>query len=116
MTLATRMIATAQRLLTDYGQSISVSRLAGTFNASTGVLGTTSTTTFTGVGYPSNYKRRDIDGAVVREDDALLLFYSSTVPALNDVFTVGTKAMTALNIQVVSVSGSTVLYKIQLRQ
>lgn len=116
MSLAARMFATASSLLTRYGQTISVVRDNGTFNASTGTMDGTSTTSYDGVGYPSNYSKRDIDGVVVIQSDTLLIFSSNTPPIVNDVFTVGAKVMTALDVQIITVSGQDVLYKVQLRQ
>jgi hypothetical protein len=116
MSFATDMQAVASELLTEFGQSVSVSRTSGTFTPSTGAVGSTTTTTYSGVGYPSAYNRQDIDGSLIRQDDTLLIFYCASVPQVNDIFTIGTKAMTALNIQIVTVSGSDVIYKIQLRQ
>jgi len=111
-----RMFATAQRMLTKYGQTVSVVRDNGTFNAATGAMDTTSTTSYAGVGYPSNYRKSDIDGVIVQQSDTLLIFSSNTIPQVNDAFTVGTKTMTALDIQFVTISGENVVYKIQLRQ
>lgn len=116
MTLVTRMQSTASKLLTKYGQSIAASRTDGTFNPMTGSTVNDEPTTYSGVGYPSNYSKQDIDGDLVRQDDTLLIFYSTTAPQLNDLFTVGSKVMTALSVQLVTLSGSNIIYKIQLRQ
>ncbi len=116
MTLTSRMTATALRLLTAYGQAITVVSLINDFNPMTGDAVEDDTDSYTGFGYPSNYNRRDIDGELIRADDILLIFSSTTIPKVNDVFTVGAKVMTALAIQVITVSGSDVVYKIQLRQ
>jgi hypothetical protein len=110
------MLATSQRLLEAYGEEISVSRTSGTYNSATGAVDAPSTTTYEGVGYPSNYRQEDIDGNLIRQDDTLLIFRCDTAPRVNDVFTVGTKAMTAQSIQIITVSGTSIIYKIQLRQ
>lgn len=116
MSLASRMISVAQNLLIKYGEPVSASRDLGTFVPSTGAMGSTSTMTYDGVGYPSNYNRRDIDNDVIRQDDILLIFQSTSVPQVNDTFSVGGKLLTALSIQLVTVSGQAIIYKIQLRQ
>lgn len=115
MSLATRMKATASSLLTKYGETVFVVRENGSFNPSTGVMGSTSPVNYSGVGYPSNYRKSDVDGDIIRRDDTLLIFSSVRVPELNDVFTVSGRDKTALDIQIITVSGTNVLYKIQLR-
>lgn len=116
-TFSDGLTATSLRLLTAYGQSISVARtVTGAYAVSTGTVATTSTTTYTGYGLPTNYAAQQIDGTLIRQDGTLLIFSSTTVPEVDDVFTVGTKALTALNVQQINAQGANIVYRIQCRQ
>lgn len=111
------MYNTANRLLSVYGQSISVSRNnTSAFNPTTGVVANTTYTEYEGYGYPSQYKASQIDGSIIQQGDILLIFSCATAPLVNDVFTVGSKDYTALDIQNITAQGSNVIYKVQLRQ
>jgi len=117
MSFASDMRGTALSMLTQFGQSVSVTRdVVASFTPATGVVTEGTDTTYTGMGYPSAYKTSQIDGTLIRQDDTLLLFYSTTEPLVNDIFTVGTKVFTAISIQTVTAQGSNIMYKVQLRQ
>lgn len=117
MTFATNMAATALRLLTTYGQSISVTRdVIGSYDSSTGTVTDSSDTTYSGYGYPSNYNSYQIDGTLVRQDDTLLIFSSTTAPVVNDIFTVGSQVLTVISVLKITAQGSNIVYKVQLRQ
>lgn len=117
MTFATNMIATALRLLTAYGQSINVTRdVIASFAPTTGTITEGTDTTYTGYGYPSNYNASQVDGTLIRQDDTLLIFSSTTEPLVDDIFTIGAKVLTAMNVIKITAQGSNVVYKVQLRQ
>lgn len=127
MTFATNLNATALRLLTSYGESVSVSRnSSNTYNTTTGEVSAGITTTFTGYGYPDSYNSYDmlsnnvaangVGAALIKVGDIKLYFSSTTQPLVNDIFTVDGKAYTALNVQRVTAQGSDILYVIQIRQ
>ncbi len=112
-----RMAATALQLLTTYGQSISAVRnVTNGYSPITGIVTDIMDTTYTGVGYPSNYNAKQIDGMLIQQDDILLILRSTTEPLLNDIITISGKAYTALMIQKITAQGSNIIYKIQLRQ
>lgn len=108
---------TARRLLTKYGVSIQCSRdNHGDFDVLTGQVGDVVDSSYVGVGYPSAYRDSQIDGTLIKRGDIYLIFRTSTEPKLNDVATVLGIKYTMLNIQNVTISGSNIIYKIQLRQ
>lgn len=118
MALSDEMATAALTLLTKFGQAISVVRNTNTYDPATGDVTGESTTSYSGVGYPSNYVKRYVDGSTVAQGDILLIFASDSGedPRQGDVFTVGSIVYTAQNVQQVSVQGVNVVYKIELRQ
>lgn len=112
------LTATALRLLTTYGQAISAEVRTTSYNPNTGDITVINNDGYAGYGYPSNYAQSDIDGHVIMQDDTLLIFsvLNTEVPAVNDIFVIGTKRLTALSVQKVTAQGSNIIYKIQLRQ
>lgn len=117
MTFSTNMKSVAERLLMAYGQSVSVVRdNIGSYDSSTGTVTDSSDTNYSGYGHPSNYQKQYIDGVLIQQGDVRLTFYSTTAPLVSDIFTVGGKAYTALNVETISAQGSDVYYIVQLRQ
>lgn len=117
MAFSDDMFDVGQELLIELGQSISVTRdVIGAYAPATGTVTDSSDTTYSGYGYPTNYRTNQIDGTLVKADDTLLIFSSSTVPLVNDIFTVGSKVLTAINVQKITAQGNNVLFKVQLRQ
>ncbi len=120
-----RMTATARRLLSPpanyndqkYGQAISCGRiLAGEYNPVTGEVDTSSTSSYSGYGYLSNYNQNQIDGTIIQQDDILLILSTATEPKLDDTMATAAKIYTAIAIQKITAQGNNVIYKVQLRQ
>ena len=117
MSFASNLTATALRLLTTYGQSISVTRdVIGAYATATGTVTDSSDTAYSGYGYPQNYNSYLIDGVVIKQQDVLLIFSSTTAPAVDDIFTVSAVAYTAQNVEKITAQGSNIVYQVQLRQ
>lgn len=117
MSFSSRLQATALRLLSEYGQSISVVRdVIGAYAVSTGTVTDSADTTYTGYGYTEDYNAYLIDNTVIKQQDVKLTFYSTTQPEVNDIFTVDGQGYTALNVQRVTAQGVNVVYIVQLRQ
>lgn len=117
MTFASNLTATALRLLTNYGQSVSVVRdVIGAYAVSTGTVTDTGDTSYSGYGYPEAYQSSFIDNILVKQQDVKLTFSSTTTPAVDDIFTVGGIAYTALNVEKITAQGSNIIYIVQLRQ
>jgi hypothetical protein len=111
------MSAAALSMLTKFGQSITVVRdVVASFDSATGTVTEGTDTTYSGYGYPSAYNASQVDNAIIKQSDTLLIFSSTTAPLVNDIFTVGSKVLTAVNVQTVSDQGVNVMYKVQLRQ
>ncbi len=106
----------AEDLLTELGQSISVARVASSaYSTSTLTTATNTSTSYSGVGWPTNYIKNEIDGETVLASDIKLWFYASTLPLVNDVFTVDTIAYRAITVRQYTVQGQRVLFLVQLR-
>lgn len=115
MSFSSNMHAVATRLLTTYGQEISVSRIVNTgFNPANGVT-TESTTTYSGLGHTSTYSSVLVDGVLILNDDVKLLFVSDETPVQGDIFTVGVIDYKAIDIQQIKVQGSLIYCVVQLR-
>lgn len=112
-----KMTATALRLLTNYGQSVSVVRdNIASYTVATGAVSDSGDTSYSGYGYPEQYNSYLIDGVNVKQQDVKLTFSSTTQPAVNDIFTVGGVAYTAQNVERITAQGNNVVYVVQLRQ
>ena len=117
MSFASNMAATALRLLTNYGQTVTVVRdVIGAYDSSAGTVTDSTDTSYSGYGYPEQYASSLIDGVLVKQQDIKLTFSSTTTPAVNDIFTVSSIAYTALNVEKITAQGSNVVYVVQLRQ
>ena len=111
-----RMTATALRLLTQYGESVGAERRETTYDPATGEANSSSVTTYSGKGYPSNYNKSEMDGVIIQQDDILLVFSSVEEPKVGDVMVVHGKDYTAISVQLITAQGNNVVYKVQLRQ
>lgn len=111
------MQATASRLLTQYGETVSVSRPNVLFvDPTTGVASEAAPTAYTGVGHPSVYQKPYIDNVTILSTDVRLLFYSTTTPVAGDVFTIDDTDYTAVNVLKTRAQGENIIYTVQLRQ
>jgi len=117
MTFQTDMYAVAYDILSELGQTITFTRdVVSDMNPMTGDVIDTTDTSYTGVGYPSNYNTYQIDGSVIQRDDVLLILNTPDAPLENDIFVINGKSYTALTIQNITAQGGNILYKVQLRQ
>lgn len=117
MTFATNLQAAASRLLTAYGQSISVLKdVVASYTVATGAVVQGTDVTYTGYGHPQSYTKENIDGVLIQSGDIKLLFYSATQPSLNDIFTLDSLKYTAVQVSNKKVQGSNIYYEVQLRK
>jgi len=65
---------------------------------------------------PVAYKLKDIDGEVIKQGDRQFLLLTEFEPSTSDFVVLGGDIYTIISIQIVAVSGITVLYKIQGRK
>lgn len=117
MSFSSNLYAVGLRLLTTYGQSVSVVRdVIGAYDTAAGTVTDSSDTTYSGYGYPEKYNSYLIDGTLVKQQDIKLTFSSTTTPLINDIFTLDGVAYTAQNVEKITAQGSNVIYIVQLRQ
>lgn len=116
MSFATNMQATASRLLTAYGQTVTFSRTTqGTFVPSTGAVGAGSSSTYTAKVHPKSYTAQEVDKISVLTGDVLLLVYSTTAVLVGDTVSLDAVVYRVLNVEKINVQGSNVIYKAQVR-
>lgn len=113
----TGLAATATRLLTGKGQTVTFTRrTVSAFNATTGTP-TNTTTTFTGKGAVFDYNQSEVDGAVILSgDQRLILEAVTTAPIIGDAATVNSIKYRVMNVNTVNPGGTVVIYQLQLRK
>lgn len=115
MTFVSRLQEVTLRLLTTYGQLATVTReTQGTFDPSSGGVGTGATSTYTILCQPQEYLQNEIDGILVKYGDIKLISYSDETPEVGDIVTLDS-TYRIMFIQRHNVQGSTVYYTLQLR-
>lgn len=77
---------------------------------------TITTTTETIALVPVNYKIREIDGQTIQQGDRKFLFLSTAIPATTGKIVLSNVNYNIVNVEIVAVSGVTVLYKVQGRK
>lgn len=116
MSFASNLQNVALRLLTDKGETITFRRhTVGSYNVSTGGVDPVTSTTFTGVGHPSNYELREIDGTRVQANDVSLLVYVTTEPDMEDIVTIDSVNYKIQQINKIRAQGTNIVYRLQLR-
>jgi hypothetical protein len=119
----TRMQTTANRLLKDKGQSLTISRqTAGAYDPATGQT-TVTVTTQTGTGAIFDYRDENVDGVLILSGDKQLLLSAVnttgtalTAPEVNDTVTdAGSVVRTITRIKTLAPAGTVVMYDINLR-
>ena len=114
---STGLTAVGLRLLTTYGEAITVTRdVITSFSPANGTVSDGVDITYTGYGYPENYNNYSTDGLMVQQGDIKLTFSTTTQPLVNDIFTVGSVDYTALNVERITAQGSNIIYIVQLRK
>ena len=119
MSFATNMLATAQRLIRAYGQSISFARVVeGAFVPTTGAVGAGTTSSYTAYGAPMSYRSTEIDNETIMQNDMFVwaeVNAAASVPAIGDVATISAVAYRIINVEKFVAQGSTLVYKLQVR-
>ncbi len=116
-----RAIATALRLITKKGQSVTLTtKTPGSYNPTTsGITVTESSEVAKGV--VTNFATKDIDGDLIKVDDILLILASSGVimkpqPDKTKVTLASGLVYTVKNVVDVAPSGVSIVYRLQLRK
>lgn len=116
MTFATNTQATASRLLTKYGQTVTFSRTTqGTFVSSTGAVGAGTSSTYSAKVHPKSYKAQEIDNVSILTGDILLIAYSTTAILVGDTVSLDSVIYRVQNAEKINAVGSTIIYKAQVR-
>ncbi len=119
MTFATNMLATAQRLIRAYGQSVSFARVVeGAFVPTTGAVGAGTTSSYTAYGAPVSVTAREVNRTTIFEGDMFVwteVNAASSVPTIGDVPTISGIAYRVISVEKFVAQGSTVVYKVQVR-
>lgn len=117
MSFSSSLQNVANKLLTNYGQTVSVSRPNVVFlDPTTGIATETAPTNFSGVGHPSVYNIAFVNNTTIFNTDIKLSFYSATTPQAGDIFTIGTITYTAISVNKSTAQGNDIYYIVQLRQ
>lgn len=117
MTIYDNLRATATKLLTKYGQIVTLSR--ETVSSYDPVLGvpTSSTAEYTGYAAMFDYQLSEIDGQTIQRGDArLLLQVISIEPKNGDNVTVNGIQYSVINATILAPGGAAVVYELQLRR
>lgn len=119
MTLATRSISTAQRLLAKYGESLVFTRTTkGAYDPATGTSVDT-TTDYTVSGHPADYAQSLINGADIQAGDVVLMIESDGVyvPEANDTVLFNGVTISVVAVpEKVRVQGSAIYFVVQARK
>lgn len=108
--------STALGLLSDKGQSMTLTkRAAGTYDTATGTAAITETTE-TVYGAVFDYAAKDIDGTLIkRGDKRVIMEASDLVPTTTDTLTIGGVVHSIIEAVPVNPGGVVVIYKVQVR-
>lgn len=110
--------ATASRLLTRYGETVSVVTPAtGGFNPITGAPEpVTPGTTYTGKGYPGRYQKGEVNGTTIQSGDIrLVLELLAQRPQVGWSVTVDSGTYRIMDVNPIRKTGADVIYICQLR-
>ena len=115
-----RPAATAKRLLTRFGQVVTVKRVTpGGYDPATGATTADVTNGYSCSGAVMNYASRDIDGTLVQRGDVRVLLAppdAAFEPKPGDTVTLAdATVLTVINAQATKPAGSPVLYEVQAR-
>lgn len=113
ITIPADIIAAFLEILAEVGVSGTLQ-----INATTGTEynPTITTTTETITLVPVNYKIREIDGQTIQQGDRKFLFLSTAIPSTTGKVILSSVNYNIVNVEIVAVSGVTVLYKVQGRK
>lgn len=112
------LAATAARLLTRYGQSVTLRRAAaGTYDPATSGVTSAAPTDLTRQGALLDFGVgvTNLRGNLVQATDRRLLLEAGEAPALADAFVIGGKVFTIVSIGEISPAGTPVMYDLHVR-
>lgn len=109
--------ATAKRLLTQFGRSMTVRRYAiGSYNPATGAATATPTDVATvGAEFAFGAGQSQHAGNLIQAEDARILLSPDVAPTLTDRIVIGTHEYSVVGVREVSPAGTPVLYEVHGR-
>jgi len=117
MTFYSEMASTSSRLLTDYGQTVTISRTAGkNIDPVTGVVTPGTTTTYSVYGVTTEYKAGEIDGVLIHHGDKKLIIDTTVDPLLTDMVSIGGVTHAVISIESKNPAGTALVHILQIRK
>lgn len=110
-----RAKATADRLLTKFGRTISIVKQTGTPGAVIWEPGAVDSTTTDVVGITTNFKENQVDGELIRATDTLVLLPADVAVDEDDKLIVDGRTYDVVNPMLIQPGGMALLQKIQAR-
>lgn len=117
-----KSLATAQKLLSSFGQDVTVKRIiTGTYDTATGSVSNTETT-YTAKAVLLDYKRLDagngLAGLIQINDKKLLVspVGLTVAPDANDLVTINSEVWNVVNVKAIKPASIVVLYELQIRK
>jgi hypothetical protein len=111
------MAATALKLLTKFGQQVTLTRYTGaTIDPVTGEESSGSDVSTTVIGVLRPYPDKMIDGERIMAGDRELILSSSVEPLPADRFVIGGDAWGVVSIKDIVPAGTTIVYFVQVRR
>lgn len=118
MTFYTEAIADADELLSEFGQSMTLSvKTSGTYDPATGTS-SVSSTNYTVTGAVFDFPAKAIDGTLIQQGDKKVIVSCSgliVVPDITDTLTIGSTVHNIVNVKALEPGGTTVIYTLQVR-
>lgn len=112
-----RLNATVIRLLSTYGQDISIKRDVGkSINPLTGDVTAGTTSTLTSKGVLTRFPDKLIDGTKIKKSDRLLVLDSTNAVLLTDRFVVDSEEWSAVDIETIKPADTALAYRVQVRR
>ena len=118
MSFYTRVKEMADRLLQQYGEQLTFTRVTeGAYDVSTGEVGSGSTINYSAYSHPYNYDASEIDDTNIQNNDVQLLIQKPTsyTPAVGDTVVLAGETMRLVSVERIRAQGSDAVYKAQLR-
>lgn len=110
-----RLADTALRLLTKYGQSVTVTNITtGAYDPNTGTQSTT-TSTSTPKGLLTQHRAQDVDGTMIMRGDKKLLLDASAAIKTDDTVTVNNTVYTVVGLNEIKPAATRVLWICNVR-
>lgn len=112
----TSLSQTVRNMLTNLGQTVTLTKLSGgTFDGVLGAFTGQSTTDYLVKAVISEYNDKLIDGSMIKVGDKKATLESTTEPAIDDVISVGGIDHKVINVKSYNPSGTVIAYEVQIR-